>query len=172
MQAAFLTLHAFEDLICGAKVQLRLDNQTTVSNIFQQGGTKSLLLLQLTTEIHLEAWTVAYIPGRQKNPVDQLSRTFPSNSYRPYPVNRRYLEPIFSEWGTPSMDLMATSENAQLPKFVTRFRYSKAIAQDAFSIPWTLPLVYIFPLVPQILKTLLKIAKEETHDEDWVFRCY
>lgn len=105
--------------------------------------------------------TATYIPGRQNHLADHLSRNFPTSSE--WAVNRRYLEPIFSEWGTPSVDLMATSENAQLPRFVTRFKNRKAIAQDAFSIPWTFPLVYIFPPFPLILKTLLKIAKEETH---------
>lgn len=167
LQAAFLALQAFEDLIRGAQVQLRLDNQTAVSYIARQGGTTSLPLLQLTTRIfawaetRLEALTATYIPGRQNHLADHLSRNFPTSSE--WAVNRRYLEPIFSEWGTPSVDLMATSENAQLPRFVTRFKNRKAIAQDAFSIPWTFPLVYIFPPFPLILKTLLKIAKEETH---------
>lgn len=71
LQAAYLALLAFENLIQGARVKLMLDNQTAVAYITKQGGTKSLLLLLLATDIfvwakaHVEALTAAYIRGSQ-----------------------------------------------------------------------------------------------------------
>ena len=124
-------------------------------------------LLQVATKIfvwaeaHLEALTAAYIPGSQNSIVDHLSREFPDKNE--WALNQKFLEPIFSEWGTPSVDLMATRVNTKTPQFVSRFRCNKALTQDAFSILWDFPLVYIFPPVPLVIRTLLKIAREKVH---------
>lgn len=69
LQAAYLALLAFENLIQRARVEHMLDNRMAVAYITKQGGTKSLPLLQLATEIfvwagaHVEALTAAYIPA-------------------------------------------------------------------------------------------------------------
>lgn len=144
-----------------------MDNQTAVSYITQQGGTKSLALHQLATKIlhwaeaHVEDLTAVYIPGSQNMIADHLSRRFPSRGE--WAISSHYIQPIFARRGAPNVDLMATPGNAQVPEFATRFRYNEAIAQDTFSILLQFTLVYLFSSIPLILRTLLKIVKEEVH---------
>ena len=107
----------------GRKVQIKSDNTTVVSYLNRQGGTRSAKLCLLTWQIY--QWAIrnridlcaAHIPGEENVLADALSRAVP----------------ILTEWALdkdsflwacrrmsspPKVDLCATSENHQLPKFV------------------------------------------------------
>lgn len=64
-------------------------------------------------------------------------------------------------WGSPAIDLMALGVNFQLLLYFFRSWDPQTLAQGALLTPWNFNLVYVFSLLPLILKVLLKIQREK-----------
>ena len=61
---------------------------------------------------------------------------------------------------SPTLDIFASRETNQLPRYMSWFPDQLAVARDAMLHPWD-PISYAFPPIPLILKTLQKIEKEK-----------
>ena len=59
------------------------------------------------------------------------------------------------------MDLFATRDNAQLPKFVSPVPDQTALAVDAMSLKWEFRLAYAFPPTPLLPAVLRKIKEDK-----------
>ena len=142
-------------------VLVQSDNSTVVAYLKYQGGTKSkrllrdtILLFQLAAahNIHLNA---QFIPSRYNTVADCLSR---NRRLPDWHLSPQVTSHIFSAWGTPVIDLMATHASAVVPRYVSLLATDRnAEFTDAFSRPWHFPLAWIFPppaLVPRVLQHL------------------
>lgn len=65
-----------------------------------------------------------------------------------------------AQWGVPSIDLMATPFNCQVPLFFPCLFCPQSVAQDALSQSWNFSQIYLFPPTALILKSWLKIMEE------------
>lgn len=137
------------------------DNRTVVSYVQKAGGTRSLVLLNLTYELleTLDKWNISisaeYIPGKYNDIADRLSRGKPPSEWH-------LLQPaatkIFNQFGTPQIDLFASKETKVVDNYVTRDSLDRSAQYcNAFSRQWRFRLAWIFPppsLIPRILHHL------------------
>lgn len=155
---------AFAPLLQGRHVRMLMDNRKVVAYVSNQGGTRSLPLLQIVAQIfhweegELLPLTASYLQGVENMRADTLSRHV--LDWNESMSNPKYLLPLFAQQGTPEVDLMASPLNAQLPMFFYRFFHPEARGQAALSQCWGFQQAYIFPPTPLILKTLLRIRQE------------
>jgi len=103
-------------------VLVQSDNSTVVAYLKHQGGTKSKRLLRDTIflfqlaaahNIHLNA---QFIPSRYNTVADCLSR---NRRLPDWHLSPQVTSQIFSAWGTPVIDLMATHASAVVPRYVS-----------------------------------------------------
>lgn len=125
-----------------------------------------MLLLEVTRKILVYARdhniTVQsfYLPGRYNSVADSLSRrkTLPDWHLREA-VTRK----IFSKWGTPQVDLFATSQSRVVPPYVSiEARDPQALYINAFSRIWNYHLAWVFPpppLIPRVLHHLNRASE-------------
>jgi len=151
MQAVLFAIKAFKDLISGKVVRWLIDNCTTVYYLKKVGGMKSRHLSQLAVQIHQLCldWDIViqavYIPGDLNVAADTLSRQGQVIQSE-WTLNHQVLEPVFSQWGRPWLDMFATRNNSRLCQFVSPYPDQEALAVDALSMDWNgLGLVYAFP---------------------------
>ena len=146
----------------GKKVLIATDNSTVVAYINHQGGTKSLTLLDLTYNLYelilkLEMSVRArHIPGRLNCLADLLSRRNQIVSTE-WSLHPQVFKQVCQLWGTPQIDLMATSLNHKLALYVSPFPDPQAYAVDAMSLSWENMDAYLFPPWPLIHQVLLKL---------------
>ena len=162
--AVHLALQGFRHMITGRSVLVRTDNNTVVAYLNKQGGTRSRTLCLLTRKIlqwtfkrHISIQAV-YIPGVDNHIADFLSRgcSLPTE----WQLNSRIMDQIFLSYGRPQVDLFASALNAQLPLYCSKYRDPRAMATDAFSIPWSSMTAYAFPPIALIPRILLKIQAD------------
>ncbi|KAJ1129196.1 hypothetical protein NDU88_007567 [Pleurodeles waltl] len=161
-QGVWYALQFFAAPLQGHLVVVRVDNRVAMSYINFQFGTRypslNLLVRHIVswTESHLLGLQGVHIRGVLNHQADLLSLVFPSSL-------ESFLAPsvfsqIFSRWGVPAVDLFATSLNAKLPLYFTRFLSPGALETDALSNPWPLGLLHAFTpvsLIQQFLSCLL-----------------
>ncbi|EIE88314.1 hypothetical protein RO3G_13025 [Rhizopus delemar RA 99-880] len=164
LKAAYLALQTFPTLR-NTTVLIRTDNTTSMTYINKQGGTRSLPLMTLATQV----WTwclknnimlqAQYIQGIHNKVADFESR-------RQYFKNLWMIKPaIFQQinrmWGPYSVDLFADRTTRLLPKYVSWIPDPHAIHTDAFTIPWKrFPHPFINPPWNLITRVLHKIIQE------------
>ncbi|XP_026677382.1 uncharacterized protein LOC113466297 [Diaphorina citri] len=148
-------------LLQSSVVMVQSDNQTVVSYLRRQGGTKSLSLLSEVEKIFLlsQDWRIhilaQFIPGAYNSVADSLSR---SKSLPDWHLSRSATEQIFLKWGVPCIDLFASRVSAVVPKYVSLIALDQeAFFIDAFSVDWDFPLAWVFPppaMIPRVLQHL------------------
>ncbi|CAG2251745.1 unnamed protein product [Mytilus edulis] len=140
MKAVLLALSHFQSLLQNKSLVLATDNTTVVAYLRNQGGTHCYELYLLAREIlllcnhlHLQI-VVRHVPGKLKVLADALSRTLT-------PVNTEWelLQSVFQaitlQWGSPHVDLFATSLNYKVQVFMSPVPDPKAYAVDCMSVP-------------------------------------
>jgi hypothetical protein len=149
----------------GMVLEVHSDNSTAVSYVNNQGGripeldqvAQSIWAMVLKHQCWIQA---RYLPGRFQVASDPLSRG------REMHLDWALLTPTFrritAKWGTPEVDLFATRETAQVPKFVSWQPDPLAVGTDAFSLRWSQlgALVYLNPPFSLIARAVAKIAAE------------
>lgn len=157
----YIALVEFQDILKDQSVMIQSDNRTVVSYLRNQGGTRSVLLMEMTRKILLFAKvhdiTVQsyYLPGRYNSVADSLSR----NKVLPdWHLKEEVTRKIFLRWGTPQIDLFATSQSRVVPVYVSlEARDPQAHYINAFSRISDYHLAWVFPpppLIPRILHHL------------------
>ncbi|CAG2189804.1 unnamed protein product [Mytilus edulis] len=141
MKAVLFALNHFQMSLKNQSVILATDNTTVVAYLKNQGGTHSpslyqiardILLLCFQLQVHL---VVRHIAGHLNILADTLSRSLA-------PVNTEWelLQVVFKavtlHWGSPQIDLFATSLNHKLLTFVSPVPDPKSFAVDAMSLSW------------------------------------
>ena len=125
-----------------------------------------MLMLDLTYDLfHLldqRRLTVRarHIPGRLNRLADLLSRGDQVVNTE-WTLSSSVTELLWSLWGRPTVDLMATYLNYRLPTFVSPFPHELAHQVDAMSFSWDRLDGYLFPPWAMILPVLLKLKHEK-----------
>ena len=167
MRAVLLALQAFQERLMGHRVALMSDNTTVVSYINKQGGTVSsslcLLVRQVLTwaEFNSVSLVGRFVPGRRNVLADQLSRQGQVISTE-WTLHPRILQGVFGIWGTPMVDLFATSLNNRLPVYFSPVPDPRAWQVDAFTVPWDDLFVYAFPpfaVLRQVINRVLVASR-------------
>jgi hypothetical protein len=144
------------------RILVASDNTTVVAYLNNQGGTRSMMMLDLTWELFEVALSrrlllrARHIPGRLNRLADLLSRSGQVVNTE-WTLSPAIAKTLWSVWGRPSIDLMATHLNTQLPTFVSPFPHDLAFAVDAMSLSWDRMEAYIFPPWAMILDVLNKL---------------
>ncbi len=140
------------------------DNSTVVAHVNKQGGTRSReLCLEAETLIrfafeHNLMIRARHIPGVRNVLADALSR--PDRVIgTEWSLNPEVFRRICRVFGTPNIDLFATSRNNKLPVFFSPLPESGALATDAMSQRWDGMYAYAYPPTRFLTEVLHKIAR-------------
>uniref|UniRef100_A0A8D8SW92 Polyprotein P3 n=1 Tax=Cacopsylla melanoneura TaxID=428564 RepID=A0A8D8SW92_9HEMI len=150
-----------QGLLTNHSLILQSDNQTVCAYIRKQGGLRSASLLLETEKLlnlsHSLNITIKpfFIPGVLNTLADRLSR---QSSLPDWHLKPSITSKIFQRWGTPEIDLFASSRSKVTPNYVSIHPEDvHAAFIDAFSRPWNFNLAWVFPpppLIPQVLHFL------------------
>ena len=138
------------------------DSTTALSYIRKEGGTQSAPLLALATEILILADNLGlkiipvYVPSEENLHADFASRF---KSLPDLHLHPQVFKKICLLWGRPQIDLFASTDSAQLPRFVAWGESPLAEAFDALSLHWKFQMAYLFPPLPLIPRVLTKLRK-------------
>ncbi|CAG9133271.1 unnamed protein product [Plutella xylostella] len=142
---------------------IQSDNRTALSYLKNQGGTRSVALLQEARDIlHLASvynihLVPQYLPGSLNGSADRLSRNRPLPEWH---LLRCATQPVFRVFGHPQIDLFASKNAHVVNRYCTMdFLDQQAEFCNAFTQEWNYRLGWLFPppyLVPKILIHLNK----------------
>ena len=160
-------LHLFQN----QAVLFLIDNQTVVSYLQKQGGTKSLELLNLTTKILFlaEAKNVhvlaQHIKGSMNVVADLASRAgCVVNTEWSLSTERFQWIQSQSPWGPALIDLFANRLNHQLSLYFSPCPDDQAMSVDALMTQWPKNYtIYAFPPTTILDRVLHKILQERPH---------
>ena len=163
MEALLCAVRGFIPFLRHRAVRWMCDNSVAVSYIRKEGGTQSFQLTRLTIRVlkfcdRKDIVIVpVYLPGARNIQADSLSRPGQTLATE-WAIDRQLLIPVFSRWGTPTIDLFATFANRKLPVFASPYPDHRAKYVDAMSIPWSgMGMVYAFPPFKMLPAVLTKI---------------
>lgn len=72
-------------------------------------------------------------------------------------LNHNVFAILTDRFGNPEVDLFATHQNSQLPRFFTTYHHPQAEGFDALTSHWPQGLLYAFPPIPLLPKVLRKL---------------
>jgi len=165
MEAVARALKHFRLSLTGKHVTVSGDNTSCLAYLRNQGGTKSLTLSLKAEQILL--WclhnkitlSTEFIPGKLNVLADELSR---SRQLLPteWSIAQQALEPLWSAWGKPLIDMFATKFNRKLPLYFSPMHDPEALGRDAFARTWTGLDAYAYPPTSLIPKVLAKVVAD------------
>ena len=151
--------------LIGKTIHIICDNMTTIAQINKFGGTRSQVLLDLTTRIWnhcLKTGTrlkTTYVPS-QFNPADAPSRRMVTQLE--WSIDPVFFQQLEKTWGHHTIDLFATAVNKKVPRFISWSPEPTAWSQDAFNSNWNnMGRVYACPPWSLLSKVLQKIKLEK-----------
>ncbi|XP_034275668.1 uncharacterized protein LOC117666806 [Pantherophis guttatus] len=120
LRAVCLALRHFQDMVLHQHVLVLTDNTATKAHINREGGTHSLPLMAETDK--LMSWAESHVLSLKAEHIlaDWLSRTQLDPSE--WKLHPNLFQSIVDKFGLPVVDLFASKENAQLPRFISRFQ--------------------------------------------------
>lgn len=163
LYAVLVALREFREVVLGQSVMVQSDNRTVVSYLRNQGGTKSIALLEMTRKILVLAQSLDatihsfYLPGRYNSIADCLSR---GKVLPDWHIKSEITQKIFRKWGVPQVDLFSSGQSNVVPVYVSiDAKDTQALFVNAFSRTWNFEMAWIFPpppLIPRVLQHLNK----------------
>ena len=123
------------------------DNTTALSYTWKEGGFHSLQLLSVAREVLLLCKrlqiriTSAFVPTEENILADAASRNLQVADWHLLPSIFLRLTRVF---GTPEIDLFASQQSTQVPRFISWSKEDSAEGFDVLSLPWDYKLY--FPL--------------------------
>ena len=153
MRAVLIACHRLLPHLQNRAVLFLVDNQTVVSYLQKQGGTRSHQLLALTMDVfhfaeehHIQIHA-RHIKGSLNVVADLASRTgyVVNTEWSLTPQKFQWLQHQ-SPWGPAVIDLFANEMNHQLPLYFSPCPDRKAMSVDALTTQWPRDqVVYAFP---------------------------
>ena len=149
------SLEAFNNNLAGHRVRWNTDNQNVVRIV--QVGSMIEELQELALDIFLFASShnirldLTWIPRDQNSEADRFSKVVDIDDYSVHDDVFIHLDRL---WGPHSIDRFASSYNAKLPRFNSRFLQSGTEAVDAFSQDWSCDNNWIVPPATVVGKVL------------------
>ena len=165
LQAIWLGLRAFSQRVENARVALMSDNTSAVAYLRNQGGTKSLAMNDLATDICLwsekRGMTLVprYLPGHLNVLADHLSRRGQILKTE-WSLNQTIADRIFRAWGRPFVDLFALGKNTKLAIYVSPIREETSWKVDSLVQNWDGLYAYAYPPTSLIRACLNKVRTE------------
>ena len=165
--AHFALLHLAADAR-GIHIQLKLDKLTVVAYINKMGGTHSPECNQVAQQIwewalERDIWlSAAYIPGESNVVADFHSRCFHGN--KEWALKVSVFDLLGPTYGSPGIDLFASSRNAKLPIYILWLPDQLVYAVDAFTVSWQDLNCYAFPPFSLLPRVLAKIIQDKATD--------
>ena len=165
LQAIWLGLRAFSQRVESAKVALMSDNTSAVAYLRNQGGTKSLAMNDLATDICLwsekRGMTLVprYLPGYLNVLADHLSRRGQILKTE-WSLNQTVADRMFRAWGRPFVDLFALGKNTKLAIYVSPIREEASWKVDSLVQNWDGLYAYAYPPTSLIRTCLNKVRTE------------
>ena len=147
LQAIWFGLKAFSQRVENAKVALMSDNTSAVAYLRNQGGTKSLAMSDLATDICMWA---------EKRGMTLIPRHLPGHLN----VLADHLSRIFRTWGRPFVDLFALRINTKLAMYISPIREETSWKVDSLVQNWDGMYAYAYPLTSLIRACLNKVRTE------------
>ena len=159
LQAILESVTHWRSLLRGSVVLVASDNTTAVAYVNRQGGVRSRRLYRIADALFcvcaagLITIRARHIQGKVNLVPDMLSRPdriFPAE----WTLCSRALQVVFDRWGTPEVDVFATSINHRLPQYYSPVPDSAALAVDGMSQSWDGLFLYAFPpfgLLPMVV---------------------
>ena len=141
LQAIWLGLRAFSQRVENTRVALMSDNMSAVAYLRNQGGTKSLAMNDLATDICLwsekRGMTLVprYLPGHLNVLADHLSRRGQILKTE-WSLNQTIADRIFCAWGRPFVDLFALGKSTKLAIYVSPIREETSWKVDSLVQNW------------------------------------
>ena len=166
LKAAFLGLQAFAQNLSNVHIHLLMDNTVAIAYLNRLGGTRSYALCQLA--ISIWNWCLQkgitvhadHLPGQLNVRADYASRNW--NDYSDWMLDPEVFSQIQKKFGQFSIDLFASFQNTQLPKFFSWKPNPNALAVDALAQQWNhFELPYAFPPFALIGRCLQKVREEK-----------
>lgn len=164
LKAACLTIKSFCNNMKNTHIKILTDNTTTMNYLEKQGGRKPALN-ELTREIwlwakHQNNWISAnHLPGEHNIEADQESRK--KHEHLEWKLAHNIFQKLVQTWGKPDIDLFASRQNYQVPKYASWKPDPGAWAVDALSFKWENLFGYAFPPFALIGKVLQKMKHEQ-----------
>ena len=141
------------------------DNTSAVAYLRNQGGTKSLAMNDLATDICLwsekRGMTLVprYLPGHLNVLADHLSRRGQILKTE-WSLNQTVADRFFRAWGRPFVDLFALGKNTKLAIYVSPIREEVSWKVDSFVQNWDGLYAYAYPPTSLIRACLDKVRTE------------
>ena len=167
MRASLYGLMALCDKVENAHIRVWSDSFTGVKYINARGGIHS----EECNKIAYQIWewalvrnnfiSAVHIPGVKNKEADFLSRNTHKHSDSEWKLNKKIFDTICLKLGTPSIDLFAAHNNAQLARFVSWFPDPKATACNVFHNTFENEFFYAFPPINCINNFLRKVELEK-----------
>jgi hypothetical protein len=138
----------------------RVDNTTALAHIRKEGGLRGRRLLweaeRILLLLHSRRLRIlpAFIPSEENLQADAASRfqLVPDWHLDPNVVHQ-----MVSLWGTPQIDLFASRQSAQFPRFMSWRAADQPEAVDALSVVWDFDLAFLFPPIPLLKRVVRKL---------------
>ena len=105
--------------------------------------------------IHLDA---RYLPGQSNVLADLLSRQDQVIGTE-WSLHLQVARHLLRRWGTPSINLFATSLSVKLPLYCSLVLDPQAVFEDAFRHPWANLDLYAFPPFPLVGRVVARVRE-------------
>ena len=163
LRAVRLACSRFRSAVSHKATRVHMDNTTAVAYIRKEGGTHSWALTQEARrlfrwcDIHHAFLVPVHISGVRNVRADGLSRIGQVLSGE-WAMSVKEFRRITLALGRPSIDLMATADNAVVSRFFSPIPHPDALAVDGLSQVWPQGrLLYIYPpsvMVPRVIQKI------------------
>jgi ribonuclease HI len=161
LMAVWNALKAFRHKLKSRLVLVQTDNTSVLHYINNSGGTKSILLCQMTWDMlhwcinHNIELKASHIPGKDNLLADKLSRKLCSHTE--WELKQVVANQLFHLWPMPMIDLFASHLNTKLDRFCSLHFHPRAENTDALAMSWRNLYAYAFPPFPILAKVLEKV---------------
>lgn len=164
LKAILYGLQCFANNHHSCEILLRVDNTTAISYVNKMGSIQLPKLLALSKEIW--QWCekrdififASYIKSSDNVEADEQSRVISEETE--WAIGDYAFEIIRDSFGPFDTDLFASTLNTRCKKFFSWMPDPKAMAVDAFTVPWSHYYFYAFPPFSLILRVLRKICRD------------
>ena len=168
MKAVLFACQRLAQVFANKTILFLVDNQTVVSYLTKQGGTRSRPLLELTRAVYEVAEQHTFIIVAQHikgclNVVADLASRVDCVVNTEWALSQRMFTWIQSQspWEPAVIDLFANSLNHRLPLYLSPCPDAQAMAVNALVVPWPRSrTLYAYPPTTIIDKVLQKVLKE------------